>query len=130
MPGNTETIRQLKSSFDAGEHVEFDERVSYQQGLPRVGGMRKGFVHTFRRILHGSGVYVRLFLLLAFVYPPSADGYGGIIYFLFALVPGVFCPFFFFLFFLVPRERNYRSSLRVIGTPLLVAQNTGSKGLV
>ena len=29
MPGNTETIRQLKSSFDAGEHVEFDERVGY-----------------------------------------------------------------------------------------------------
>eukprot|EP00752_Nemacystus_decipiens_P016285 g14564.t1 len=27
VPGNTETIRQLKSSFDAGEHVEFDERI-------------------------------------------------------------------------------------------------------
>ena len=27
VPGNTETIRDLKARFDAGEHVEFDEKV-------------------------------------------------------------------------------------------------------
>ncbi|CAM9195217.1 unnamed protein product [Ectocarpus sp. 6 AP-2014] len=27
VPGNTEKIQQLKSTFDAGEHVEFDERI-------------------------------------------------------------------------------------------------------
>lgn len=27
VPGNTETIRELKARFDGGEHVEFDEDV-------------------------------------------------------------------------------------------------------
>ncbi|CAN0327935.1 unnamed protein product, partial [Hapterophycus canaliculatus] len=34
VPGNTETIRQIKSRFDAGEHVQFDERVSLSSVLP------------------------------------------------------------------------------------------------
>lgn len=31
--GNTETIRQLKAMFDAGEQVEFDERVRWWRVL-------------------------------------------------------------------------------------------------
>lgn len=32
VPGNTETIRELKTRFDSGDHVEFDEKVMKVNG--------------------------------------------------------------------------------------------------
>lgn len=31
VPGNTETIRELKAQYDSGEHVEFDEEVKWRR---------------------------------------------------------------------------------------------------